>query len=735
MTNAPLTTQQAAQALRAAGISVRPHGARFLVGTSPAETTALDAAQLIALAAQGSYEAPAGWTATCGSCGQQFIADAPIADGAFCPRCAASASSDAPTPIGALSNPSWPTLPMTDLFSALEAHAKRLGTLTPNTPIPVPRGLPDRLLVPIGSVVPGRYQPRTTFDEAELQELAESIREHGMLNPALVFANEKGDFELIAGERRLRAAHIVGLTMLPIEIRAYTLQQIAEISGVDNLQRAQLSALEKGRYFNRLIGELGISENALSKRLGMNRASIQQHRAIASAAPAIGQALEAQQITFSQARAVALAAPGDHAAQQKALKQLETWLSQGRKVTEGDALNATESAVLASATKKLEALGWTVTKNDSSTLIWAPGERPRSWTGAEMLTTIAEQRKPATTPPAAELAPAVLASLGRRYLIERTLVPWIGLADGYNEVPTFYAAAELPAIMQQLDAELAAITTQAAAQGWTFTPRGDRYFDLKHTDGAYRSVFSWNQLLKVMKELPKAQTTNTPASYTPPAKICTMCAKRTTAYTSFEEGTYCDKPCLGKAKKAAQQRKATAQAKIDAAIGPWLISAPPDALRLIFSMLGWRAWQAIGSTQAGTASARAEQLAALAPERLARGVATLMGEYFDDQRSNPFATFSPTTAHAVVLSFTAEEAAIFPGQAGRARELLNAEGYATVSDFVRVASAALTGTVSAADTEAPAVPDGSTTATPTPQQMRLGRSPRSLPASSHLRHG
>ena len=699
VTTQSMSTDQAARTLRSAGYTVRAHGLNFLVGATQADTTVLDSTALINLAQarQGAGESPAGWTAECGQCGQQFISDAPVADGATCPNCNGAAARGTPVPIGALSNGAWLSLPMIDLFPMLEAHAKRLGTLTPDTLIPVPRGLPDRLLVPIGTVVPGRYQPRSTFDEAELADLADSIREHGILNPPLVFVNEKADFELIAGERRLRAAHLVGLSMLPVEVRPYTLKQIAEISGVDNLQRAQLTAMEKGRYFNRMISELGISENALAKRLGVARPTIQQCRAVAAAATELHAALDAGTLTFSQARAIALAAPGDHSSQCKALKQLQTWVSQGRKVSEVDAREATEAAVLASATKKLEALGWTIAKSYNSTRIWAPGERPRGWTGAEILATVAERRQPDTTPLAAPLPDTtVLTTLERRYHVDRAQSPWIGLADGYSGAEMYYAPDELAPLAKQVDADIATLVQEAAALGWKLKTRGNHSFEFSHPQGAYRSLYGWNDLLKAMKELPKAKTTGG-SGYTPPAQQCALCQKKTTVYTSFETQYYCDKPCLGKVKKAAEKRKAAAQAEIDAAIGPWLLSAPDGALRLLFSLCGWQAWHASELRSGGTEAENARLIATAAPAQLARAIANLLGKEFDGQRANPVASFPATPERTIALTFTPDEVAKFPGQAARAVELLAEDGYATVADFVRVAARALSGDLAAAD--------------------------------------
>ena len=487
---------------------------------------------------------------------------------------------------------------------------------------------------------------------------------------------------------------------MPIELRSYTLRQIAEISGIDNLQRAQLSAIEKGRYFNRLISELGISENALAKRLGIGRTGIQQCRAVASGATELHQALEAEQITFSQARAIALAAPGDHAAQRKALKQIETWVSQGRKVSEADAREAIESAVLASATKQLQGLGWTVTKTYRGTLIWAPGERPRGWTGAEMLAAIVEQKKPRTRfHPAGSPDTAVLKVLERRYHVDRNLAPWIGLADEYADIGAYYDPDELAPLANHVDTDIATCVKAAAALGWTLKAQGQQRFEFKHPHGGHRFVYGWEDLQKTLKDLPKAKTTSTNTGYTAPQKTCTTCGKETTAYTQFEDGVYCDKPCLPNAKKAAQERKAVAQAQIDAAIGPWLLCAPDGALRLLFAGMGWRGWQSIGMEAPSTTAATAQQIAALPVQKLARAVANALGERFDDMRAHPVASLLATPDRTITLTFTPDEAEKFPGQSERAVALLGEEGYATVADFVRVVARALTGNLAAADEE------------------------------------
>ena len=594
MTTNAMSAQQATQTLRAAGYTVQVQGARFIVGATPVDKRVLDAPALIALAERtAASEAPAGWTASCGQCGQQFISDTPIADGAICANCTGAAASDAPAPIGALSNPSWPTLPMTELFAAMEGHARRLGTLTPGTIIPVPRGLPDRLLVPIGLVVPGRYQPRTTFEYAELQELAESIREHGILSPPLVFANERGEFELIAGERRLRAAHIVGLTMLPVELRPYTLKEIAEISGVDNLQRAQLSALEKGRYFNRLIAELGVSENALSKRLGINRASLQQHRAIASAAPEIGAAVEGGTLTFSQARAIALAAPGDHKTQKQALLLLLERAKNGRAMTEAETRLEAEKILRKQLEGDLKKLGWQFTNGGD---VWAEGERPTKWSGAEMIEAVKTARRPAGEPPATEVDPAQLALACMRCDPSPAIYGrWVGLAPTWNTPYTYYAPDEIAALAAEVEAALAAYAARAKKHGWTLETGRSNFSRhiFRGPNGYQETVHYWSDLEKACARIESGALVDRtpPASSAPPTprptatQTCKECGKETTGGSlRYIDGKYRCPDCAAPILAAREAASAAARATIDTAMGAWLRAAPAGALALLYAV-------------------------------------------------------------------------------------------------------------------------------------------------------
>lgn len=598
VTTQSMSTDQAARTLRSAGYTVKAHGLNFLVGATQADTTVLDSAALINLAqaSQGAGESPAGWTAECGQCGQQFISDAPIADGATCPTCSGAAARGNPAPIGALSNGAWLSLPMVELFPMLEAHAKRLGTLTPDTLIPVPRGLPDRLLVPIGTVVPGRYQPRSNFDEAELAELAESIREHGILTPPLVFVNEKADFELIAGERRLRAAHLVGLSMLPVEVRPYTLKQIAEISGVDNLQRAQLTALEKGRYFNRLISELGISENALAKRLSVARPTIQQCRAVASGATALHTALDAGTLTFSQARAIALAAPGDHKAQQQALTLLAERARNGRALSEAEARHETEKIVRKRLEADLKKLGWQFTSGGD---VWSESERPRKWTGAEMLEAVKEARRPSGEAPVGEVDPTQLAIARLRSEPSPSICgPWVGFASTWAGPYTYYAPSEVPALAAEVQAQIDAYAARAQAHGWALAAETGTSFSrfvFTGPKGGKETAYYWSDIEKKLGAIESgalidrtgqaATPTNTPARQ-PSTQKCGACGQPSTGVLRYIDGKYRCDTCAAPILAAREAAQAALRTKIDTAMGAWLRAAPAGALALLVAVCG-----------------------------------------------------------------------------------------------------------------------------------------------------
>lgn len=124
--------------------------------------------------------------------------------------------------------------------------------------------------VPINEVKPNPYQPRKNFDDNRIQELADSIKLHGVFTPILVKKAIKG-YELIAGERRLRASKLAGLKTIPAILMEFDDQQMMEIALLENIQREDLNAIEEAQGYEKLIKKLGYTQEELSKRIGKSR--------------------------------------------------------------------------------------------------------------------------------------------------------------------------------------------------------------------------------------------------------------------------------------------------------------------------------------------------------------------------------------------------------------------------------------------------------------------------------
>ena len=155
------------------------------------------------------------------------------------------------------------------------------------------------LQIAIAEIKPNPEQPRRAFDPASLQELADSIRIHGILQPLLVREGLAG-YELIAGERRLRAAEIAGLVEVPVIVHPGSggrLEERLELALVENLQREDLNAIEEARAIQRLLRDFGLTQEALAERIGKNRVTIAQSvRLLGLPEPAI-KAIETGAIT------------------------------------------------------------------------------------------------------------------------------------------------------------------------------------------------------------------------------------------------------------------------------------------------------------------------------------------------------------------------------------------------------------------------------------------------------
>jgi ParB family chromosome partitioning protein len=126
----------------------------------------------------------------------------------------------------------------------------------------------------IGRIKPGKYQPRTRMDETALNELADSIREQGLMQPILVRAVEGGSFEIIAGERRWRAAQRAGLTHVPALVKQVPDQAVLALSLIENIQREDLNPLEEAIGLQRLIEEFGLTHEAAARAVGRSRSAV-----------------------------------------------------------------------------------------------------------------------------------------------------------------------------------------------------------------------------------------------------------------------------------------------------------------------------------------------------------------------------------------------------------------------------------------------------------------------------
>lgn len=168
-----------------------------------------------------------------------------------------------------------------------KALGRGLAALIPGAPHPHPESQPAAApeppavpsgeglrVIPIEELRPGSTQPRKTFNDERLDELAESIRAQGVIQPILARPSAAGGFEIVAGERRWRAAQRAGLHEVPVVVRELTDREAAEAALVENLQRQDLNPIEEARGLSRLISDFGYTQDALGARVGKDRSTV-----------------------------------------------------------------------------------------------------------------------------------------------------------------------------------------------------------------------------------------------------------------------------------------------------------------------------------------------------------------------------------------------------------------------------------------------------------------------------
>jgi ParB family chromosome partitioning protein len=157
--------------------------------------------------------------------------------------------------------------------------------------------------VQIDLIQPGHQQPRTTFNQAKLDELAQSIRASGIIQP-LLLRRRGGVFELVAGERRWRAAQIAGLRNVPAIVRDIPDEKLLELALIENIQRADLNPVEEANAYKKLIESLGLTQEEVAQRVGRDRSFVTNYLRILKLPSEIRLLLEHEKLSFGHARAL-----------------------------------------------------------------------------------------------------------------------------------------------------------------------------------------------------------------------------------------------------------------------------------------------------------------------------------------------------------------------------------------------------------------------------------------------
>jgi ParB family transcriptional regulator, chromosome partitioning protein len=155
--------------------------------------------------------------------------------------------------------------------------------------------------VQVHDIVPNKFQPRRVFDEEQLNSLAQSIKQHGILQPIVVRPIAAG-FELVAGERRWRAAQLAGLTAIPAVVRDYNDKEMTEIALVENLQRQDLNPIEEAQAFQRLMEEFELTQEEVAKKVGRSRPMIANTIRLLNLLPEVQDFVSRGTLSMGQAR-------------------------------------------------------------------------------------------------------------------------------------------------------------------------------------------------------------------------------------------------------------------------------------------------------------------------------------------------------------------------------------------------------------------------------------------------
>ena len=172
-----------------------------------------------------------------------------------------------------------------------------LGSLTEGTE----KGLME---ISVDKIIPNPKQPRTIFSEEALEELAESIKKHGVLQPVVLRKIENNKYELVAGERRWRAAQLAGLKQIPAVVKEFSDEEATVVALMENLQREDLNPLEQAKALKRLIEEFNLTQEEVAENLAKSRTYVTNLLRLLNLPPVIQEMVEKGELTYGHARAL-----------------------------------------------------------------------------------------------------------------------------------------------------------------------------------------------------------------------------------------------------------------------------------------------------------------------------------------------------------------------------------------------------------------------------------------------
>ena len=201
------------------------------------------------------------------------------------------------------------------MLSKRKALGRGLGALIQN----IEKTEDNYISCPVEDITPSSVQPRKDFNERHLQELAESIKEKGIIEPPVVRRTVSG-YELISGERRWRAAKLAGLKEIPVIVREATDEESLEIAIIENIQREDLNAIEEAEAYKNLMDRFGLSQDNVAKKVGKERATVANYLRILKLPPEVRDELKKEAISMGHAKA--LLSLDSHAAQREVCRRI-----------------------------------------------------------------------------------------------------------------------------------------------------------------------------------------------------------------------------------------------------------------------------------------------------------------------------------------------------------------------------------------------------------------------------